>query len=127
MLNKLSKILMIAAVMLAGAGLTPAMSASKPNILFVIMDDVGIDQMKLFGYGGRGAGPLGPPKTPTLDEIAQSGVLFRNTWATPECSPSRVSFFTGRYPLRHNVMAAILPPDLAAVVDGLSESQPTGG
>jgi arylsulfatase A-like enzyme len=41
-------------------------------------------------------------------------VLFRNTWASPECSPSRVSFFTGRYPLRHNVMAAILPPDLAA-------------
>ena len=49
----------------------------------------------------------------TLDEIAQSGVLFRNTWATPECSPSRVSIFTGRYPLRHNVMAALLPPDLA--------------
>lgn len=94
-------------------GASPALSATKPNILFVIMDDVGIDQMKLFGYGGRGVGPLAPPKTPTLDEIAQSGVLFRNTWATPECSPSRVSMFTGRYPFRHNVMAAILPTDLA--------------
>jgi len=87
---------------------------SKPNILFVIMDDVGIDQMKLFGYGGRGSGALAPPKTPTLDQIAQSGVLFRNAWATPECSPSRVSMFTGRYPLRHNVLAALLPSDLAA-------------
>lgn len=86
---------------------------AKPNILLVIMDDVGVDQMKLFGYGGRGVGPLAPPKTPTLNEIAQSGVLFRNTWATPECSPSRVSIFTGRYPLRHNVMAALLPSDLA--------------
>ncbi len=102
-----------AAALLVGAGAMPAMSAGKPNILFVIMDDVGIDQMKLFGYGGRGIGPLAPPNTPTLDKIAQSGVLFRNTWATPECSPSRVSFFTGRYPLRHNVLAAILPPDLA--------------
>ncbi|MCX7348947.1 MAG: sulfatase-like hydrolase/transferase, partial [Alphaproteobacteria bacterium] len=33
--------------------------------------------------------------------------------ASPECSPSRVSFFTGRYPLRHHVVAALLPPDQA--------------
>ena len=114
MLKHLLRAVLTATALLAGAGSMSAMAAGKPNILFVIMDDVGIDQMKLFGYGGRGVGPLAPPRTPTLDEIAQSGVLFRNTWATPECSPSRVSFFTGRYPLRHNVMAAILPPDLAA-------------
>ncbi|WP_395660443.1 sulfatase [Aestuariivirga sp.] len=99
---------------LIGLDVLPAMSAAKPNILFVVMDDVGIDQLELFGYGGVGFGPLAPPKTPTLDEIAQRGVRFANTMASPECSPSRVSFFTGRYPLRHNVMAAILPPDLAA-------------
>jgi arylsulfatase A-like enzyme len=111
--GRLLVVIATALAVILGSGVLPAMSAGKPNILFVIMDDVGIDQLKLFGYGGRGGGPLGPPKTPTLDEIAESGVLFRNTWATPECSPSRVSFFTGRYPLRHNVMAAILPPDLA--------------
>ena len=114
MLKRLPGILAAAFAVILGSGTVPALSAAKPNILFVIMDDVGIDQMKLFGYGGRGVGPLAPPRTPTLDEIAESGVLFRNTWASPECSPSRVSFFTGRYPLRHNVMAAILPPDLAA-------------
>ena len=114
MLKRLPGILAAAFAVILGSGAVPALSAAKPNILFVIMDDVGIDQMKLFGYGGRGVGPLAPPRTPTLDEIAESGVLFRNTWASPECSPSRVSFFTGRYPLRHNVMAAILPPDLAA-------------
>lgn len=114
MLRRLLGVLVAAFAVIVGSGMVPAISAEKPNILFVIMDDVGIDQMKLFGYGGRGIGPLAPPKTPTLDEIAESGVLFRNTWASPECSPSRVSFFTGRYPLRHNVMAAILPPDLAA-------------
>ena len=109
-----SAILAIWLALTMTSSVVPVMSAAKPNILFVIMDDVGIDQMKLFGYGGVGFGPLAPPKTPTLDEIAQAGVLFRNTWATPECSPSRVSIFTGRYPLRHNVMAAVLPPDLAA-------------
>ena len=79
-----------------------------PNILFVIMDDVGVDQFGLFGYGG-----VDGPQTPVLKTIAENGVKFRNVWATPECSPSRVSMFTGRYPMRHNVMAAILPPDLA--------------
>jgi hypothetical protein len=104
----------LAAAMIFMSCVTPAMAAAKPNILLVIMDDVAVDQLKLFGYGGLGSGPLAPPKTPTLDELGKAGVLFRNTWATPECSPSRVSIFTGRYPLRHNVMAALLPSDLAA-------------
>ncbi|HWS95737.1 MAG TPA: sulfatase-like hydrolase/transferase, partial [Candidatus Methylomirabilis sp.] len=79
-----------------------------PNILFIIMDDVGIDQMKIFGYGGAT-----PPATPNIDSIAHAGVRFRNTWAMPECSPSRAIFFEGRYPLRTNIYGAILSDDLA--------------
>lgn len=46
----------------------PALAArTHPNILFIVMDDVGIDQMKLFGYGGPQ-----PPSTPTIDQIADS-------------------------------------------------------
>ena len=57
----------------------PAPNA-PPNILLVIMDDVGIDQMRIFGYGG---GPLdsGAPRTPNIDAVAQAGVSFRNSWA----------------------------------------------
>ncbi len=79
-----------------------------PNILFIIMDDVGIDQLRSFGYGG-----LTPPKTPVLDAVAHAGLRFRNVWAMPECSPSRAMFFEGRYPLRTNIFAAILSTDLA--------------
>jgi hypothetical protein len=81
---------------------------SRPNILFIIMDDVGIDQMDIFGYGGGT-----PPLIPNIKAIAQAGVRFRNVWAMPECSPSRAIFFEGRYPLRTNVQAAILSDDLA--------------
>ena len=81
---------------------------TKPNILFVIMDDVGIDQMKAFGYGG-----VNPPKAPNINMLAQSGVRFRNTWSMPECSPSRAVFFTGRFPLRTNIFQAIGQNDLA--------------
>jgi arylsulfatase A-like enzyme len=81
---------------------------SRPNILFIIMDDVGIDQMSIFGYGG-----LTPPLTPNINAVARAGVRFRNVWSMPECSPSRAIFFEGRYPLRTNIQAAILSDDLA--------------
>jgi Sulfatase len=81
---------------------------TRPNILFIIMDDVGIDQMQIFGYGGAT-----PPLTPNINAIARAGVRFRNVWAMPECSPSRAIFFEGRYPLRTNVFGAILSDDLA--------------
>ncbi|MDP4822697.1 MAG: sulfatase-like hydrolase/transferase, partial [Aestuariivirgaceae bacterium] len=105
----MSKAIAIFIVAIVGLVASPAEAGKKPNILFVIMDDVGIDQLELFGYGGG----LTPAQTPVLDSIARAGVKFRNTWASPECSPSRVSLFTGRYPLRHRVMAALLPPDQA--------------
>jgi Sulfatase len=89
-------------------GSTSNGQARRPNILFIIMDDVGIDQLPVFGYGG-----IDPPITPNIDAIALAGVRFRNVWAMPECSPSRAVFFEGRYPLRTNVFSAILGDDLA--------------
>jgi len=94
-----------------------------PNILFIIMDDVGIDQMTVFGYGGVGPYDQLPdppeqpddrsPELPNIDTIAKQGVLFRNTWSMPACSTSRAVFFTGRYPLRTQVLGALGQYDLA--------------
>ncbi len=81
---------------------------ARPNILLVIMDDVGIDQMASFGYGG-----VNPPKMSTIDAIADGGLRFCNAWSMPECSPGRSTLFTGRYPLRNNVNQALGPMDLA--------------
>jgi arylsulfatase A-like enzyme len=85
-----------------------AAADAPPNVLLVIMDDVGIDQMKSFGYGGAD-----PPRMPNMDTVAAAGVRFRNAWSMPECSPGRAAMFTGRYPLRNNVYAALGPYDLA--------------
>jgi arylsulfatase A-like enzyme len=87
---------------------TPSEFSAKPNILFVIMDDVGIDQLSTLGYGGAN-----PPRTPTLNALAAAGVRFRNTWSMPECSPGRAALMVGRYPLRTNINQAIGPNDLA--------------
>ena len=85
-----------------------APASGLPNILFIIMDDVGIDQMRVFGYAEDDQ-----PRTPNIDIIAHAGMRFRNAWAMPECSPSRVSFFTGRYPLRTGQFSIIIDRDLA--------------
>lgn len=82
----------------------PAAAApSKPNILFVILDDAGIDQLTIFGNGGSN-----PANTPNIDLIARNGVKFTNVWSMPECSPTRSAMFTGRYPIRTGVEAAIM-------------------
>ena len=76
---------------------------TKPNILFVIIDDAGSDQFSKLN-------PSGPDlaATPVFDSIWAQGVAFTNTWAMPQCSPSRVSMMTGRYPLRTGVYNACL-------------------
>ena len=72
------------------------------------MDDVGIDQMQYAGYGG-----INPASTPVIDTLVAQGVTFTNTWAAPECSPSRAMYFNGRYSPRTSINSAIIPIDLA--------------
>jgi len=89
---------------------------AKPNILFVVMDDVGIDQLAhVFpdlppapNYDAENQ-----PETPNIDQIAGASVRFGNTWAMPACSTSRAVFFTGRFPFRTHVLGALGPQDLA--------------
>ncbi len=79
-----------------------------PNILLIVVDDLGIDQWKVFGYGGNNPAP-----TPNIDTIANAGVKFHNMWSMPACSNGRAALFTGRYPFRTRVFTAIGSADLA--------------
>ncbi len=87
----------------------PRADSLPMNILFIILDDVGKDQLASFNPAA-GTGAL----TPTLNAVAAAGVKFTNVTFMPECSPSRAAFFTGRYGLRTGVNAAILDQDLPA-------------
>lgn len=82
--------------------------AAKPNILFIVIDDLGVDQLTAYGYGGAA-----PARTPNLNAIAKAGLLFRSAWAMPTCTPTRASFFTGRYPSSTNILNAVVSSDLA--------------
>lgn len=68
------------------------------NILLIIGDDIGVDNISAYNEQ-----PNFSAQTPNIDGLATSGVLFRNTWANPKCSPSRASLLTGRHAFRHGV------------------------
>ena len=103
-----STAVVLAACSDAGSSSGETVASAKPNILFIVLDDVGVDQMTAYDYGGAM-----PPNTPNMNAIAQAGVLFRNAWAMPDCTTTRATFFTGRYPSQTNVLNAVVSADLA--------------
>jgi N-acetylglucosamine-6-sulfatase len=67
-----------------------AASDSRPNIVFILVDDLRWDELGCAGHPYI--------KTPNIDRIAREGAMFRNAFmTTPLCSPSRASFLTGQY------------------------------
>lgn len=116
---KLSNVMMslLASAMVAGAfaaGPAMAAKAKKPNVLLLLTDDVGIDQVRLFDYTSN-ASPINlpPPPTPNLATLQSAGLTFRNAWTMPACSTARGVLYTGRYPFRTELEAALGPSDLA--------------
>jgi len=70
---------------------------SKPNIIVVLIDDLGFNQISSYG-GGMANGKF---KTPNIDKLASDGVLCTNGYSSsPVCSPSRASLLTGRFATR---------------------------
>lgn len=97
-----------AALVLAGSCLQPAVAAPPPNIVFILADDLGIND--LAGYGRR------DHHTPHLDRLAAAGMRFTSAYcALPICSPSRAAILTGRQPARLH-LTTYLPgrPDCAS-------------
>jgi len=89
-----------------------AAESSKPNLLFILADDL--------GYGDLGCQGAPDIRTPRLDALAAQGMRFTDAYANgPTCSPTRYAFMTGRYQQRGGLEYALyyqeknagLPPD----------------
>jgi arylsulfatase A len=66
-----------------------AQTPSKPNIIFILADDLGLDGVSAYGADKH--------QTPNVDALAASGIRFQNGYAAPLCGPSRCLLMTGRY------------------------------
>jgi arylsulfatase A-like enzyme len=95
--------------MLAGAAAVAAASSqvcaqqpTKPNILFIMGDDIGWMQPSIYHRG------LMVGETPNIDRIGNEGAIFMDYVAMQSCTSGRNAFFTGMYPLR----TGMIPPQL---------------
>jgi arylsulfatase A-like enzyme len=97
----LNTAILLAALWLWGAAHGPAAAAeAKPNILYIVTDDLG---WKDVGFHGSDI------KTPTLDALAARGAKLEEFYAQPMCTPTRAALMTGRYPLRYALQTAVIP------------------
>lgn len=75
-----------------------AVAQSKPNILLIIADDMGLDSCSGYNLG------ISKPTMPNLESMINSGVRFTNLWSNPTCTPTRSSILTGKYGIRTNML-----------------------
>ena len=64
----------------------------KPNIIFILADDLGIGDVGCYGADNY--------KTPNIDKLASQGIRFTNAFTAPLCGPSRATILTGRHLFR---------------------------
>jgi arylsulfatase A-like enzyme len=79
---------------------SPAQAATAPNIVLIVADDLGWNDV---GYHG------GPVLTPNIDSLAAQGTQLDRFYAWPLCSPSRTALMTGRSPVRLGITEPITP------------------
>ena len=74
--------------------------SKKPNILYIVADDLG---WKDVGYHGSDI------KTPNIDKLAATGARLEQFYAQPMCTPTRAALMTGRYPFRYGLQTLVIP------------------
>jgi arylsulfatase A-like enzyme len=93
---------LLACSAIAAASATPAYAQQKPNILFIMGDDIGIMQPSIYHRG------LMVGETPNIDRIGNEGAIFMTYYAEQSCTAGRTAFLTGMHPLR----VGMIPPQL---------------
>jgi arylsulfatase A-like enzyme len=79
---------------------TPRAQTPRPNIVYIVADDLG---WKDVGFRGSDI------RTPAIDELARSGARLEQFYAQPMCTPTRAALMTGRYPFRYGLQTAVIP------------------
>src|ERR1700704_6721891 len=77
--------------------------AGKPNILFIMGDDIGLYQPSIYHRG------LMVGETPNIDRIGNEGALFTHYYAEQSCTAGRTAFLTGMQPVRVGMTLPEIP------------------
>ena len=98
-----------------------ARAGGKPNIVLVVVDDLGYNDLTFAGGGVAG----GAVPTPNIDSIARDGIQFtRGYTGNATCSPSRAAILTGRYPTRYGFEFTPVPKEFSRAVAWIRRDDP---
>ena len=108
----LATTLMLGLCLFAGAAYA---ADKKPNILFIMGDDIGITNISAYSHGLMGY------KTPNIDQLADEGAFFTDYYAEQSCTAGRANFITGQIPFRTGLTKVGMP----AAKQGIQPEDPT--
>jgi len=117
-MNPGRRMILIATAVLTAVVLLPithVAAQQKPNILFIMGDDIGWMQPSIYHRG------LMVGETPNIDRIGNEGAIFMHYYAEQSCTAGRNAFFTGMHPLR----TGMIPPQLPGSPSYLRPGTPT--
>ena len=101
-----------------------SLSERPPNIILIVADDLGYNDISTFG-GGLADGRV---KTPHIDQLAADGVVFTQSYSgAGTCAPSRAMLMTGRYPTRTGFEFTPTPSGMAPMLSRISAEMGRGG
>ncbi|MHA1528634.1 MAG: arylsulfatase [Alphaproteobacteria bacterium] len=96
---------------LTGTAISYAQGAERPNILYILVDNLGYGEL-----GSYGGGVLRGTETPRLDDLAEEGMRLLNFAPETQCTPSRSALMTGRYSIRSGNHTVALAGDGGGLV-----------
>jgi len=111
----MSKTLALSIAVSVACAATVSQAASKPNILVIMSDDVGITNISAYSRGLMGY------QTPNLDRLADEGAMFTDYYGEQSCTAGRATFVTGQSPFRVGLTKVGMP----GAKQGLSDKDPT--
>jgi arylsulfatase A-like enzyme len=93
---------LVAFVLLGLIAAPSALAAERPNVVFLLADDLGRADC-----GFMGGMQI---KTPHIDNLAAAGTTLDAFYVQPVCSPTRAALMTGRYPMRYGLQVGVVRP-----------------
>ena len=101
----------LTAVFLCAVAASPALAQeAKPNVVFILADNVGYGDL-----GPYGGGELRGTPTPRIDQLAREGLRLTQYLVEPGCTPSRAALMTGQYSIRNGLSLIIVPGSPASL------------
>ena len=112
---KTIRILLAAALIGTAAVVSTAACAAdaKPNVVFILADNVGYGDLGPYGGGETRGAP-----TPRIDQLAREGLRLTQYLVEPGCTPSRAALMTGQYSIRNGLSLIIVPGSASTLSKG---------